>query len=193
MGDDADLAVDAPENQIVRERATTSGTFDPAEVRRGHQSDAAPSIALAALPLVIVVGVNLLMSLFVLPRLDASYLADLAWGSTSLSAVAGVWAVVTRACDRHRDADRHQLPSSARVARKHGCRCQCVCPSGVDRRQPRRLRFGRRGAPGLRDSARLGSLDRRRSAGFTGRRDQCARISHRFGFRRTDDRARRAR
>ena len=35
------------------------------------------------------------MSLFVLPRLDASYLADPAWGSTSLSAVAGVWAVVT--------------------------------------------------------------------------------------------------
>ena len=35
------------------------------------------------------------MSLFVLPRLDASYLADLAWGSASLSAVAGVWAVVT--------------------------------------------------------------------------------------------------
>ena len=55
------LAVDAPENQIVRERATTSGTFDPAEVRRGHQSDAAPSIALAALPLVIVVGVNILL------------------------------------------------------------------------------------------------------------------------------------
>ena len=49
-GADADLAVDAPENQIVRERATTSGTFDPAEVRHGHQSDAAPSIALAALP-----------------------------------------------------------------------------------------------------------------------------------------------
>src|ERR1700722_918041 len=93
-GADADVAVDAAENQIVRERATTSSTFDPAEVRRGHQSDA-PSIALAALPLAIVVGVNLLMSLFVLPRLDASYLADLAWGSTSLSAVAGVWAVVT--------------------------------------------------------------------------------------------------
>ena len=35
------------------------------------------------------------MSLFVLPRLDASYLADLVGGSTSLSAVAGVWAVVT--------------------------------------------------------------------------------------------------
>jgi H+/gluconate symporter-like permease len=94
-GIDADVAVDAPENQIVRERATTSSTFDPAEVRRGHQSDTAPSVALAALPLVIVVGVNLLVSLFVLPRVDASYLADPAWGSTSLSAVAGVWAVVT--------------------------------------------------------------------------------------------------
>jgi H+/gluconate symporter-like permease len=94
-GIDADVAVDAPENQIVRERATASSTFDPAEVRRGHQSDTAPPVALAALPLVIVVGVNLLMSLLVLPRLDASYLADSAWGSTSLSAVAGVWAVVT--------------------------------------------------------------------------------------------------
>jgi H+/gluconate symporter-like permease len=47
------------------------------------------------LPLVIVVGVNLVMSFFVLPRLDASYLADAFWGSTSLSAVGGVWSVVT--------------------------------------------------------------------------------------------------
>src|SRR5271155_704171 len=29
-GIDAEVAVDAPENQIVRERATTSSTFDPA-------------------------------------------------------------------------------------------------------------------------------------------------------------------
>ncbi len=50
---------------------------------------------MAALPLVIVVGVNLVMSFFVLPRLDASYLADEFWGSTSLSAVGGVWSVVT--------------------------------------------------------------------------------------------------
>ena len=94
-GADGDLTVDAPENEIVRERATTSSTFDPAEIRHGRQSDAAPTIALAALPLVIVVGVNLIVSLFVLPRLDASYLADEFWGSTSLSAVGGVWSVVT--------------------------------------------------------------------------------------------------
>src|SRR5271156_4004137 len=90
-----DFAIDAPEDQLVRERATTSGGFDPAEVRHGHQSDSGPPIAMAFLPLGIVVGVNLLMSLFVLPRHDASYLADQAWGSTSLSAVGGVWAVVS--------------------------------------------------------------------------------------------------
>ncbi len=54
---------------------------------------ALPPIELAALPLVVVVGVNLLMALFVLPRLDFSFLAEERWGATSLSAVGGVWAV----------------------------------------------------------------------------------------------------
>jgi H+/gluconate symporter-like permease len=53
-----------------------------------------PPIALAALPLVAVVCVNLMMSIFVLPHLDVSYLAEERWGSTSLAAVGGVWAVV---------------------------------------------------------------------------------------------------
>src|ERR1700678_1075775 len=48
-GADGAAAVDAPEDQIVGERATTSSTFDPAEVRRGHQADAAPSMELAVL------------------------------------------------------------------------------------------------------------------------------------------------
>ena len=92
---DAAAAQSAANNEIVRERATTSGTFDPAEIAHGDQSASAPPIALAFLPLVIVVGVNLLMSLFVLPRIDASFLAKPEWGSTTLSAVGGVWAVVT--------------------------------------------------------------------------------------------------
>jgi H+/gluconate symporter-like permease len=83
------------EDQLVRERATTAREFDPAEIRHGHLSDTSPSIALAILPLAVVIGVNLLMSLFVLPRLDVSFLAEEHWGGTSLSAVAGVWAVVT--------------------------------------------------------------------------------------------------
>jgi H+/gluconate symporter-like permease len=83
------------EDQLVRERATTAREFDPAEIRHGHLSDTSPPIVLAMLPLAVVIGVNLLMSLFVLPRLDVSFLAEEHWGGTSLSAVAGVWAVVT--------------------------------------------------------------------------------------------------
>jgi H+/gluconate symporter-like permease len=85
----------AAEDLVVRERATTASTFDPPEAIHGRPSDVGPPIALAALPLVIVVAVNLLMSLFVLPRMDASFLAKPEWGETSLPAVGGVWAVVT--------------------------------------------------------------------------------------------------
>jgi H+/gluconate symporter-like permease len=80
---------------LVRERATTAREFDPAEIRHGHRSDKSPPITLAMLPLAVVLGVNLVMSLIILPRLDVSFLAEERWGATSLSAVAGVWAVVT--------------------------------------------------------------------------------------------------
>jgi hypothetical protein len=83
------------QEEIVRERATTSSAFDPAEIAHGDQSRSEPPIALAALPLIVVVGVNLPMPLFILPRVDASNLAEPAWGSTSLAAAGGVWAVVT--------------------------------------------------------------------------------------------------
>jgi H+/gluconate symporter-like permease len=81
------------EDEFIRERATTDGEFDPAEIRRGRHGDVPPPIGLAALPLVIVVSVNLLMSLFVLPRLDFSFLGEERWGATTLSAVLGVWSV----------------------------------------------------------------------------------------------------
>jgi len=81
------------DDQLIRERATTAREFDPAEIRHGHHSDIPPPVVLAALPLVVVVGVNLLMSLFILPRLDFSFLTEERWGATTLSSVAGVWAV----------------------------------------------------------------------------------------------------
>ena len=90
-----DGAIDAAANDpIVRELATPAREFDPAEIHRGQHSATTPPVARALLPLVVVVSVNLLMSLIVLPRLDFSFLAEERWGSTSLSAVAGVWAVV---------------------------------------------------------------------------------------------------
>jgi H+/gluconate symporter-like permease len=98
-GGDAAAGEGAPEHAAgdltVRERATTAGSFDPAEIAHSAESPAGPPVALAFLPLVVVISVNLIMSLIILPRLDASYLAEPAWGATSLSAVGGVWAVVT--------------------------------------------------------------------------------------------------
>ena len=85
----------AAEDETVRQRATTAREFDPAEVHHGRPSREAPPIVLAALPLLVVVSVNVLMSLIVLPRLDVSFLAEERFGATSLSAVGGVWSVVT--------------------------------------------------------------------------------------------------
>jgi H+/gluconate symporter-like permease len=84
----------AADDELVRERATTAREFDPAEISRGSPADAPPSIGLAALPLIVVVLVNVLMSFVLLPRIDASFLAETRWGNTSLEEVAGVWAVV---------------------------------------------------------------------------------------------------
>jgi H+/gluconate symporter-like permease len=84
----------AVEDQVVRERATTAREFDPAEIRHSEAAPKGPPILLAALPLIVVVGVNFVMSFVVLPRLDVSYLGEQRWGATSLSAVAGIWSVV---------------------------------------------------------------------------------------------------
>jgi len=52
-----------------------------------------PPIALAALPLAVVIAVNFLIAMVVLPRLDTAFLAEERWGGTSLQVVGGVWAV----------------------------------------------------------------------------------------------------
>jgi H+/gluconate symporter-like permease len=79
----------AVEDETVRQRATTAREFDPREVHHGHPSRDPPPIGLAALPLLVVVIVNVLMTLVILPRLDVSFLAKEEFGATSLSAVAG--------------------------------------------------------------------------------------------------------
>jgi H+/gluconate symporter-like permease len=96
FGDGAPAGIEKiADDQVLRERATTAREFDPAELEHGVHGATAPPVTLAVLPLLVVVGVNLLMSLVVLPRLDLSYLSDEVWGATSLSAVGGVWAVIT--------------------------------------------------------------------------------------------------
>jgi H+/gluconate symporter-like permease len=83
----------AADDPFIRQRATSSHEFDPAEIAQGKHGDGPPPIGTALIPLVVVVGVNLVMSLLLLPRLDASFLAEERWGGTSLAGVAGVWSV----------------------------------------------------------------------------------------------------
>lgn len=84
----------AADDEYVRERATVAREFDPAELSKGQRSAALPPIFLAALPLIVVVGINFLMSIFILPRINAAFLAEPRWGATNLSAIGGVWSVI---------------------------------------------------------------------------------------------------
>jgi H+/gluconate symporter-like permease len=93
FGAAAHLSKPAATANLVRERATVSQSFDPEEIEHGHISSDLPSFGVAMTPLVLVVCVNFVMSVIVLPRINADYLADVRWGETSLSAVGGVWGV----------------------------------------------------------------------------------------------------
>jgi H+/gluconate symporter-like permease len=81
------------DDEEMREHATVAREFDPAEVRHGRHGDGEPPFILAILPLVVVIVMNFLMSLVVLPRLDFSFLAQEAWGGTTIGHVAGIWSV----------------------------------------------------------------------------------------------------
>jgi H+/gluconate symporter-like permease len=83
------------DDEFLRERATQSHEFDPAELAHGGLAATKPPIVVAAAPIVIVILVNLVASLVVLPRLDLSFLAQEQWGGVTPAAVSGVWAVMT--------------------------------------------------------------------------------------------------
>jgi H+/gluconate symporter-like permease len=86
----ASLAAD----ETLRERATTSRGFDPAEITRGRAAEEGPSIVSAAAPIAVVIVVNVVLSTFVFPRLDLSFLAKPEWGATTATAVTGIWSVI---------------------------------------------------------------------------------------------------
>ncbi|WP_431282309.1 GntP family permease [Humitalea sp. 24SJ18S-53] len=97
FGDEATPVADPAlvNDPVLRERASTAREFDPPELAHSAHSDKLPPIVIAILPLGVVVLVNLLMSMVVLPRIDAGFLAEAQWGGTSLAAVGGVWSVAT--------------------------------------------------------------------------------------------------
>lgn len=83
----------AADELTVRELATTAREFDPAEIDAGDRAEQGPPISIALVPLAVVVCTNFLISKFVLPRIDAGFLAEPQWGPTSLAAVGGIWSV----------------------------------------------------------------------------------------------------
>jgi len=93
-GPSPSAASDAAHDLVVRERATAAQSFDPAEAEHGQRSTELPSIAVAMLPLAVVMLVNLSMSMLILPKLDTGFLAEPGWGGTSIAAVGGVWSVI---------------------------------------------------------------------------------------------------
>jgi len=89
------VAADATTDETpLRERASAASSFDPAEIPHGHHADAAPGALIAALPLIVVIAVNLVVSLIVLPRVDLGFLDDPRWGGASVASVSGVWSVL---------------------------------------------------------------------------------------------------
>jgi len=94
FGDIGGALESALDDEVVRERATSSGTFDPAEIRHGQQGREPPGVMVAALPLIVVVLVNLTMSMVVIPRLDTSFLGEPQWGGITIASVSGIWSVI---------------------------------------------------------------------------------------------------
>jgi H+/gluconate symporter-like permease len=92
-------AVPVTDDPLIREHATTAGAFDPPEAAKGRPSADEPGIGTALAPLVVMIGVNLLMSFVVLPRRDFAFADGDHWHSLSVSAASGVWSVlVALAC-----------------------------------------------------------------------------------------------
>jgi H+/gluconate symporter-like permease len=55
---------------------------------------APPTLAVATAPLVLVVGLNLLFTFAIIPRLDTGYLAQPDYGATDIGALRGIWSII---------------------------------------------------------------------------------------------------
>ena len=86
-------AASAPLSRKVREHAQGEG-YDVAELGPALPAAAAPPVAVALAPIVLVVALNYLLAEIVLPRMDTAYLAQSLYGATQLDAVRGVWAIL---------------------------------------------------------------------------------------------------
>ncbi|WP_018954449.1 GntP family permease [Thioalkalivibrio sulfidiphilus] len=90
-GDHADA--DFTPDKELRERAAGEG-FDLMELPVDKRPVGPPPVLIAVLPLVLVIGINLVFTFLVIPRMDTDYLALPIYGETSIEQVRGIWSVI---------------------------------------------------------------------------------------------------
>ncbi|MBE0413536.1 GntP family permease [Yoonia sp.] len=77
-----------------RARALGPGYASTAEPTQNAQQDNLPSLFVAVIPLVLVLGINLVFTFWVIPRMDTGYLARSDFGTTDVSALRGIWSII---------------------------------------------------------------------------------------------------
>ena len=82
-----------PLDRSLRERASGEG-FDLNEVALPGEPRDLPPLALAVLPMVLVIALNLLFTAVVIPAMDTGYLAQPLYGATTIDSLRGVWAII---------------------------------------------------------------------------------------------------
>ncbi|MCP1677125.1 H+/gluconate symporter-like permease [Natronocella acetinitrilica] len=85
---------DAPQvDKDLRERSSGEG-FDLMELPTEETPRDRPPLALAVLPIVLVIALNLLFTAVIIPAMDTDYLAEPQYGATSIDSLRGVWSII---------------------------------------------------------------------------------------------------
>ena len=84
------------QTRAKRAMAAGEGYGDHKDEGLNEHADSAsmPSIFMALLPIILVIGLNALLTYQIFPSIDAGYLADKKYGATSLKSVAGIWSII---------------------------------------------------------------------------------------------------
>lgn len=82
----------------IQERVPRQIDVPAASTATATATGGAPPLWLAAAPILVVIGLNYLLSVQVFPALDTAYLADPTYGGVAIDAVRGVWAIIVALC-----------------------------------------------------------------------------------------------
>ena len=157
-GAEPSVMIDVTQDQAIRERAAVAREFDLAEIPHGHRADA-PNVLAAALPLIVVVAVNLTMSQLVLPRMDDSLSCGGTLGTHDAPGRQRRLVGHRGARGGHRHSHSAALATPQRDPRKRRRRRHRIGAAAAQRREPGRIRRRCRCLARLRFGANMGAHD----------------------------------